>query len=208
MSERLTPERIDRPDWACTRALIASDFARLLSAMDDTGSPLKRLFWTLLPNFQALFWYRLSRWLHVRGWRNIAWLIYLVNSYMTRVEIPPTTRIGAACLIGHATGCVFCGRVGDRFTAWGDAGFGGGLGSEDVGGGPGLPWVGDDVTFGFRAMALGPIRIGDGARIGPGAMVTRDVPAGALVAGPRSRVSAAAAAGVSDVRDDAPEDAP
>ena len=40
------------------------------------------------------------------------------------------------------------------------------------------PRVGDDVYIGARAQVLGPITIGDGARIGAGAIVTKDVAAG------------------------------
>ncbi|MFG5408680.1 hypothetical protein ABXN37_11935 [Piscinibacter sakaiensis] len=166
-------------DFARTRALIASDFRRLLQALGNPPSKLKRVFWFLLPSYQSLFWYRLYHWLHLRNFRTLAWFMYLVNFYVTRVEIPPTTVIGEACLIGHPNGVVLCGRVGDRFTLYGEGGIGGGMGDGDVGGGPGLPCVGDDVVFAIRAIALGPIRIGDGAKLGPGAIVTTDVPAGA-----------------------------
>lgn len=182
------------PDWARTRALIASDFRRLLEALGNPPSRLKRVFWFLLPNFQALFLYRLYRWLYVCGWRNLAWLVYLVNFYLTRVEIPPTTVIGTGCLLGHPTGVILCGRIGERFTLYGDGGIGGGLGDGDVGGGDGLPWVGDDVVFAYRAMVLGPVRIGDGARLGPACTVTRDVPAGGVVVGPLSRITRGQAA--------------
>ena len=41
--------------------------------------------------------------------------------------------------------------------------------------------VGDDVIFGIQAMALGPVRIGNRARLGPAAVVNRDVPDDAVV---------------------------
>jgi serine O-acetyltransferase len=46
------------------------------------------------------------------------------------------------------------------------------------------PQVGNDVLLGAGATVLGSVRIGDGARIGAGSLVVRDVPAGAVVLAP------------------------
>jgi len=178
--------------WARTRALMRSDFARILDHVDVADSLPRRFVWFVQPHSLGLCLYRLAHYLYRRGWRASARLVATFNIYLTRVEIPPTTVIGESCLLGHCP-IVLCGRIGDRFTLWGDGGIGGGFGSEDVGGGPGLPRLGDDVVMSVSSRVLGPVRVGHGARIGPGAMVLRDVPAGAVVSAPLSRTLGGAA---------------
>lgn len=189
MEQTITVPLNDAPlRWAETRALIGQDFARLIPLMGDRVSLPKKVFWFLLPSFQGLFLYRLYRHAYVHGWRNLANLLFLFSQYVTRVDIPPATSIGGGCLLGHCP-IVICGRVGKNFTLMGDAGIGGGFDSRDIGGGPGLPVVGDDVVMAIKSIVLGPVRIGDGARLGPSTTVMRDVPAGATVAAPLSRIT-------------------
>lgn len=179
--------------FARTRALIASDARRLFQA-NGGGGLGQRVFWTLLPSFQALFWYRLSRYCFLRGWRNTARVIFLFSLYRTRVEIPPTTHIGEACLIAHATGVVLYGAIGDRAIIYGDAKIGGGIDNRiNIGAGPGYPILGNDVVLGFRSSVLGPYRIGDGVRMGPFALALFDVPAGAKMKARKSVVMQASA---------------
>jgi serine acetyltransferase len=75
-------------------------------------------------------------------------------------------------LIAHATGVYVFGQVGARMTIQGDGGFGGGFGVDDIGAGPGYAVAGDDVVIAFGARVLGPVRIGNGVHVGPGALVT------------------------------------
>ena len=51
-----------------------------------------------------------------------------------------------------------------------------------------LVTIGNDVWIGTRAMVLGGVTIGDGAVIGAGAIVTKDVPPFAIVAGVPARI--------------------
>ena len=52
----------------------------------------------------------------------------------------------------------------------------------------------DDADIGVGAIILPGVRIGRGAKVGAGAVVTRDVPAYAVVAGAPARVPAERAA--------------
>lgn len=172
-----------------TCAHIHADFSRWVQWLGG-GSLPQKLYWVFLPSFQALFWYRWSRFLYLKGWRNTARLIFLFKLYITRVEIPPTTSIGPGCLIAHATGVVLYGSLGERVSIFGNGGTGGGVKPIDIGGGPGYPVVGNDVTFGYQAVALGAIRIGHGARLGPCTLTLADVPAMGRVYAPRSTIVA------------------
>ncbi|PXW96195.1 serine acetyltransferase [Sphaerotilus hippei] len=191
------PSRTERadapPTWRETRALIGSDFQRLSEHLGGADGLAHRLYYACLPGFQALLWHRLSRHLLLRGWRGSARLLSLMAIYLTRAELPPTSSIGPSALIAHATGVYVFGRVGARLTIRGDGGLGGGFGTEDIGGGPGYPVAGDDVVIAFGARVLGPVRIGSGVHVGPGALVTEDVAEGALVMWPRARVIAGGA---------------
>lgn len=179
--------RFDPSTLTGMRQLMRSDMARVYEVMDDSSSRFKRLFWALFPNCQAMLWYRLSRFLYLRNWRTTAWTLHLLAIYLFRVEIPPTTSIGPYFLLGHASGCRLAGVIGQRFTILGGDSGTGGMGEDDEHG-RGEPIIGDDVTMGVGALVLGPVHIGDGVRIGPRAVVTEDVPAGALVLWAKHRV--------------------
>lgn len=177
--------------WADTRRLIRSDFRRLADWLGG-GGLAQKAYWCLMPNFQAIFWYRIARYLYVNGWRNTARLLFLVKLYMTRVEIPPTADIGEGLLIAHATGVVLFGKLGCNVSVMGGGGTGGGVQPLDIGGGPGYPVVGDNVFFGWGAKVFGPVRVGDGVHLSPDANVFVDVPAGSRVYGPRAVIKPAA----------------
>ncbi len=178
----------DRQTWRETRALIRSDLDRVARHLQQPDSFVHRVYFFLLPGSQALFWYRLSRYLLLANWKRLARFISLFSIYLTRAEIPPTTIIGPSALVAHATNVYLFGRMGARLTVQGDGGCGGGFGIDDIGGGPGYPVLGDDVVLAFGARVLGPVRVGDGARVGPGALVTGDVPARALVMWAKPRI--------------------
>ena len=178
----------DRQTWRETRALIRSDLDRVARHLQQPDSLVHRMYFFLLPGVQALFWYRLSRYLLLADWKRLARFVSLFSIYLTRAEIPPTTAIGPSALVAHATNVYLFGRMGARLTVQGDGGCGGGFGVDDIGGGPGYPVLGDDVVLAFGARVLGPVHVGDGARVGPGALVTGDVPARALVMWAKPRV--------------------
>jgi serine acetyltransferase len=110
----------------------------------------------------------------------------LIVEWLLTVDLPVRTRVGPGLSLDHAYGIV----------VHPDAVLGSGcvliqgvtIGQKSSAGENRAPMIGDGVTFGANASALGPIHIGDGARIGAGAVVLQNVPAGATAVGVPARV--------------------
>ncbi|HUB99558.1 MAG TPA: serine O-acetyltransferase [Solirubrobacterales bacterium] len=109
--------------------------------------------------------------------RTIAYLTRAV----TGVEIHPAAEIGREFFIDHGSGVVIgeTARIGDRVTLY----QGVTLGGTGFQRGKRHPTLGDNVTVGSGAKLLGPIAVGDGAKIGANTVVVEDVPPGATVVG-------------------------
>jgi serine O-acetyltransferase len=108
-----------------------------------------------------------------------------VIAYMTRavtgVEIHPAAVIGREFFIDHGAGVVIgeTAVIGDRVTLY----QGVTLGGTGFQRGKRHPTLGDNVTVGSGAKLLGPIDVGDGAKVGANTVVVEDVPPGATVVG-------------------------
>jgi serine O-acetyltransferase len=107
-------------------------------------------------------------------------LAYLTRS-VTGVEIHPAAKIGRELFIDHGSGVVVgeTTEIGERVTLY----QGVTLGGTGFQRGKRHPTLGDNVTVGSGAKLLGPIAVGDGAKIGANTVVIEDVPPGATVVG-------------------------
>lgn len=107
-------------------------------------------------------------------------LAYLTRS-VTGVEIHPAARIGSEFFIDHGSGVVIgeTAEIGERVTLY----QGVTLGGTGFQRGKRHPTLGDNVTVGSGAKLLGPIAVGDGAKIGANTVVIEDVPPHATVVG-------------------------
>lgn len=187
-----------------TKRRLGEDRQRILDFLErETGSRAHRL--ALHPSYQAAYLHRWSHYHFRRGRRWLARVLWHCNLLLTGADISPLCDLGGGLLLAYPLGLVLVGKAGRNLTVCGYGGMGGGLSRHDVGAGPGLPVLGDDVVLEFGALILGPVHIGDGARVGPGCLATSDVPGGGAVAGaapalrrttpPPAEVAAAAAAG-------------
>ncbi len=148
---------------------------------------------TLYPGLHAVWLHRLGHALWRRGLRWPARALAHLGRWLTGIEIHPGARLGRRVFIDHGMGVVIgeTAEVGDDCTLY----HGVTLGGTSWEKGKRHPTLGRDVVVGAGAKILGPVTIGDGARIGSNAVVVKDVPAGATVVGVPGRP---AARGVSD----------
>ncbi len=130
---------------------------------------------------QALLTHRAAHAMHEAG---VPWLpraIAYVTRAVTGVEIHPAAEIGRGFFIDHGSGVVIgeTARIGDCVTLY----QGVTLGGTGFQRGKRHPTLGDNVTVGSGAKLLGPIAVGDGAKVGANTVVVEDVPPGATVVG-------------------------
>ena len=130
---------------------------------------------------QALLAHRAAHALLQRGVPLLPRTIAYLTRAVTGVEIHPAAEIGREFFIDHGSGVVIgeTARIGNRVTLY----QGVTLGGTGFQRGKRHPTLGDNVTVGSGAKLLGPIAVGDGAKIGANTVVVEDVPPGATVVG-------------------------
>lgn len=138
------------------------------------------------PGLHAIVFYRMAHWLHKRGLVLIPRIISQIARLLTGVEIHPAAKIGDRVFIDHGMGIVIgeTAEVGDNVTLYQGVTLGG-TGKEK---GKRHPTVGHNVVIGTGARILGPIIIGDYAKIGAGSVVLNNVPTHTTVVGVPGRV--------------------
>jgi serine O-acetyltransferase len=151
--------------------------------------PAARSAWeviTTYPGVHAVLFHRLSN----RLWRwNLKWLARFVSYFarwITGIEIHPEAAIGRRVFIDHGMGVVIgqTAEIGDDCTLYHGVTLGGTSWKQ----GKRHPTLGKGVVVGAGAKILGPIMIGDGAKIGSNAVVVKDVPEGATAVGIPARI--------------------
>jgi serine O-acetyltransferase len=130
---------------------------------------------------QALLAHRVSHALREAGVPLAPGAIAYLSRAVTGVEIHPAAQIGPELFIDHGSGVVIgeTAQIGRRVTLY----QGVTLGGTGFQRGKRHPTVGDNVTVGSGAKLLGPIAVGDGAKIGANTVVVEDVPPRSTVVG-------------------------
>ena len=152
-------------------------------------APHSRLEVLTYPGVWALAWHRVAHRLYAKRFFFLARLINHWSRATTAIDIHPGAKIGKRFFIDH--GFVVIGEtaeIGDDVTIYQCVTLGGTSPDNGVAG-KRHPTLLDGAIVGSGAQVLGPITVGARARIGANAVVTKDVPEGAVMVGIPARAT-------------------
>ena len=138
------------------------------------------------PGLHALWTYRMANFLWRHGLYLPARIISHLGRFLTGIEIHPGARIGRRFFIDHGAGVVIgeTTEIGDDVLLYQGVVLGGvSLKKEKR-----HPTIGNNVMVGAGTIVLGPVSIGNGAKIGAASLVVRDVPPNSVAVGVPARI--------------------
>ena len=140
------------------------------------------------PGVKAVFFHRIANFFSVAKFNLIARIISQFSRFLTGIEIHPAAKIGKNLFIDHGMGVVIgeTSEIGDNVTIYHMVTLGGispSINSDNQRQVKRHPTLKDNVVIGSGAQVLGPITVGENAKIGANAVVTKDVPANAVMVG-------------------------
>jgi serine O-acetyltransferase len=153
-------------------------------------SPLRLMPLLIDPYFVPVLLIRVAAALRMRGrlGRLSALVVSRLNYFLFGLEVASQTSIGPGLYMPHTRGTVIgAASIGRNAVIY----HGVTLGARtiDVGFNPETrPVIGHDVLIAAGAKVVGPVRVGDGARVGPNAVVIGDVAANTVVVAPAAIV--------------------
>ena len=118
----------------------------------------------------------------------VARLISQLSRFFTGIEIHPGAKIGKNFFIDHGMGVVIgeTSEIGDNVTIYHAVTLGGispSINSDEQRYVKRHPTLKNNAVVGSGAQVLGPVIVGENAKIGANAVVTKDVPANAVMVG-------------------------
>lgn len=154
--------------------------ARNIQHKDPAAKSLLEVM-LLYPGFHVLVFHRCSNWLYRHKRFFLARMVSQWGRNFTGIEIHPGATIGPCLFIDHGMGIVIgeTAEIGTNCTIYHQVTLGG-TGKDT---GKRHPTIGDNVLIGAGAKILGPVYIGNNARIASGSVVLTDIPDNATAAG-------------------------
>ncbi len=140
------------------------------------------------PGVKANFFHRIANFFSKAGLILIARIVSQFSRFLTGIEIHPAAKIGENFFIDHGMGVVIgeTSEIEDNVTLYHSVTLGGISPSINSGEQRGIkrhPTLKNNVVVGSGAQILGPVIVGEFAKIGANAVVTRDVPEHAIMVG-------------------------
>ena len=156
------------------------DDARNIQRKDPAARSVLEVI-LLYPGFHILVYHRIAHWLYQHKRFFLARWVSQHGRRRTGIEIHPGATIGKCLFIDHGMGIVFgeTTEIGDNCTIYHGVTLGG-TGKDT---GKRHPTLGNNVLIGAGTKVLGPVYIGDNARIGAGSVVLRNLPANCTAVG-------------------------
>ena len=156
------------------------DDARNIQRKDPAARTVLEVI-LLYPGFHILVYHRIAHWLYQRGHFFLARWVSQRGRHKTGIEIHPGATIGSRLFIDHGMGIVFgeTTEIGDNCTIYHGVTLGG-TGKDT---GKRHPTLGNNVLIGAGTKVLGPVYIGDNARVGAGSVVLKNLPANCTAVG-------------------------
>ncbi|WNO53051.1 serine O-acetyltransferase EpsC [Stakelama saccharophila] len=168
-------------------------FKRLTAYLDSIKArdpaPRSRAEILLYPGVWSLLFHRIAHHLFRARLYFLARAVNHLSRFLTGNDIHPGATIGRNFFIDH--GFVVIGEtadIRDDVTIYQNVTLGGTSPDNGVGG-KRHPTVEKGAIIGSGAQVLGPVTVGQRARIGANAVVTRDVPEGAVMVGIPARAT-------------------
>jgi len=159
------------------------------SIMDrDPAAKSKLSIILTYPGVKAIFFHRIANFFSKARFALIARIISQSSRFLTGIEIHPAAKIGKNFFIDHGMGVVIgeTAEIEDNVTLYHSVTLGGISPSTNSGEQRGVkrhPTLKNNVVVGSGAQVLGPVIVGEFAKIGANAVVTRDVPEHAIMVG-------------------------
>ena len=166
---------------------LMNDYLESIKKRDPAAKSILSIVITY-PGVKAVFFHQASNFFYKAGFDLIARIISQTVRFFTGIEIHPGAKIGKNLFIDHGMGVVIgeTSEIGDNVTIYHNVTLGGSspsIDSERQRNEKRHPTIGNDVVIGSGAQIIGPIKVGNNARIAANAVVVKDVPENATMVG-------------------------
>ena len=154
----------------------------------DPAAKSKLSILVTYPGVKALFFHRIANFFCIAKFGLLAKMISQLSRFFTGIEIHPKAKIGKNFFIDHGMSVVIgeTSEIGDNVTIYHAVTLGGispSIKSDEQRNNKRHPTLKNNVVVGSGAQVLGPVIVGENAKIGANAVVTKDVPANAVMVG-------------------------